>query len=302
MDQVIHALAAGENVRIAAISAYDMVSGARALHELSRVATAALGRQLMMTAMMASQLKNEGDRVSTILRGDGPAGNMVCTGAPGPVVKGYTSDPTVELPLTPEGKLDVGGYVGHTGRLTVVRDLPVGDPYVGVCNIVSGEIAVDFAQYFTVSEQQPSLVYLGVRMDATSGEVRAASGVLVQPLPGCPDETIDALQARADAITTLTRRLDDGAAFESVLAELFDGLDFRIVERFTPVYQCDCTRERIERALISVGAEELQDMIERDGGAQVKCHFCNAVYEFTAAELSDLLRMAKSEDNGQNAT
>lgn len=302
MDQILHALAADENVRIAAISAYDMVCGAKTLHSLSRVATAALGRQLMMTAMMASQLKNEGDRVSTILRGDGPAGNMVCTGAMGPVVKGYTSEPTVELPLTPEGKLDVGGYVGHTGQLTVVRDLPVGDPYVGVCNLISGEIAVDFAQYFTVSEQQPSLVYLGVRIDAASGAVRAASGVLVQPLPGCPDETIDELQARAEAITTLTRRLDDGQTLETAVADLFSGLSFHIVERFCPVYRCDCTRERIERALISVGAEELQDMMERDGGAEVKCHFCNAVYKFTATELSNLLRMAQSEDNGQNAT
>lgn len=302
MDQILHALAADENVRIAAISAYDMVCGAKTLHGLSRVATAALGRQLMMTAMMASQLKNEGDRVSTILRGDGPAGNMVCTGAIGPVVKGYTSEPAVELPPTPEGKLDVGGYVGRTGRLTVVRDLPVGDPYVGVCNLISGEIAVDFAQYFTVSEQQPSLVYLGVRIDAASGEVRAASGVLVQPLPGCPDETIDDLQARAEAITTLTHRLDDGQTLETAAADLFSGLDFHVVKRFSPAYRCDCTRERIERALISVGAEELQDMIERDGGAEVKCHFCNAVYEFTATELSDLLRMAQSEDNGQNAT
>lgn len=298
MDSIVHALAASESVRIAAIDAYDMVCGARALHDLSRVATAALGRQLMMTAIMASQLKNEGDRVSTILRGDGPAGNMVCTGAPGPIVKGYTTDPTVELPLTEEGKLDVGSYVGRTGRLTVVRDLPVGDPYVGVCNLISGEIAVDFAQYFTVSEQQPSLVYLGVRIDAASGDVRAASGVLVQPLPDCPNETIDILQARASEITTLTRRIDDGETLESALAALFDDLDFHIVERFSPVYRCDCTRERIERALISVGADELTDMIERDGGAEVKCHFCNAAYRFTADELSALLCRAKPEDDG----
>lgn len=302
MDSILHALCASERVRIAAISACDMVTEARTLHGLSRVATAALGRQLMMTAMMASQLKNEGDRVSTIIHGDGPAGNMVCTGAPGGMVKGYVSNPGTELPPTAEGKLDVGGYVGHAGRLTVVRDLPVGDPYVGVCNLISGEIAVDFAQYFTVSEQQPSLVYLGVRMEAESGRVRSAAGVLVQPLPDCPDEVIDALQSRADVITTLARRLDEGEAFEPALAALFDGLELSITDRFTPALRCDCTRARIERALLSVGAEELRDMIERDGGAEVKCHFCNAAYRFSAAELAALLEQAKTEEHGKDAT
>lgn len=303
MDSLIHALCASKSVRVATVSARNMVSEAKELHGLSRVATAALGRQLMMTVMMASQLKNDGDRVSTIIRGDGPAGNLVCTGAPGPVVKGYATNPDVELPPTEEGKLDVGGYVGRTGRLTVMRDLPVGDPYVGVSNLVSGEIAVDFAQYFTVSEQQPSLVYLGVRMDGDSGAVRSAAGVLVQPLPGCPDEVIDSLQARADAITTLAMRLDEGEPLEAATATLFEGLSFEVVERFTPVYHCDCTRERIERALISVGAQELQDMIECDGGAEVKCHFCNAAYGFTAAELAELLRQASNtEEYGKDAT
>lgn len=302
MDSILHALCANGRVRAAAISARDMVTQAQALHGLSRVATAALGRQLMMTAMMASQLKNDGDRVSTIIRGDGPAGSMVCTGAPGPVVKGYVANPETELPPTSEGKLDVGGYVGHTGRLTVVRDLPVGEPYVGVCNLVSGEIAVDFAQYFTVSEQQPSLVYLGVRMDAGTGHVRAAAGVLLQPLPDCPDEVLDALQARADEITTLARRLDSGEELEMAFQALLGGIDVSITERFTPVLRCDCTRERIERALLSVGADELRDMIEQDGGAEVKCHFCHTAYRFSAAELTELLRQAQAEEHGQDAT
>jgi len=300
MDSVVHALAAGNDVRIAAINGYDMVKEAKDLHALSRVATAALGRQLMMTAIMASQLKNDGDRVSTILRGNGYAGNMVCTGAPGPVVKGYTANPCVELPPTEDGKLDVGGYVGREGQMTVVRDLPVGDPYVGVCNLISGEIAIDFAQYFTVSEQQPSLVYLGVRLEAETGDVRSAAGVLVQPLPGCPEAIIDTLQERANEISTLAKRIDDGEDFEAALTEIFEGLDFEIVNRFTPILRCDCSRNRIERALISVGEQELRDMIDEDGGAQVTCHFCNTVYEFSAEELEKLLACAVSRENEQN--
>ena len=298
MDTLIHALIADGAARAAAISGGELVAAARELHGLSRVATAALGRQLMMTAMMASQLKNEGDRISTILRGDGPAGSLVCTGAPGPVVKGYAANPAVELPPTAAGKLDVGGYVGRSGRLTVVRDLPGGEPYVGVCNLVSGEVAEDFAQYFTVSEQQPSLVYLGVRMDAASGRVRAAGGMLVQPLPGCPDAVIDELQSRAAAIATLAGRLDAGTALEDAAAAMFDGLGFAVTERSVPAPRCDCTRARVESALIAVGADELTDMIERDGGAEIRCHFCNACYRFTAEQLGALLERAKGNVHG----
>jgi len=300
MDSIVHALAAGEQVRIAAINGLDMVMGAREIHKLSRVATAALGRQLMMTAIMASQLKNEGDRVSTILRGNGYAGNMVCTGAPGPIVKGYTANPETELPPTEEGKLDVAGYVGREGQMTVVRDLPVGDPYVGVCNLVSGEIAIDFAQYFTVSEQQPSLVYLGVRLDAETGSIRSAGGVLVQPLPGCADEVIDALQERASVISTLAYRLDMGEDFETALGEIFADLGFKIVERFRPILRCDCSKNRIEKALISVGEQELREMIEQDGGAEVTCHFCNTIYRFDKEELNKLLTCAVSKGNGSD--
>lgn len=301
MDELLHAMISGGQARVAAVSGGGLVAEAQKLHGLSRVATAALGRQLMMTAMMASQLKNAGDRVSTILRGDGPAGSLICTGAPGPLVKGYATNPSVELPPTAAGKLDVGGYVGHTGKLTVVRDLPVGDPYVGVCSLVSGEIAEDFAQYFTVSEQQPSLVYLGVRMDAQSGRVRAAGGMLVQSMPGCPDALIDALQARAAGIAALSHLLDEGRPLQAAVEETLAGLDLAVVERFAPALRCDCSRERVERALIAVGAGELRDMIDRDGGAEIKCHFCNTEYRFTAAQLEQLLSQAGEDAHGKEA-
>lgn len=300
MDQIIHALVAQDNVRLMAISAPELVRQLKELHGLSRVATAALGRQIMITALMASDLKNDGDKISTIIRGNGPAGNMICTGARtenGPIVKGYTANPLTELPPTEAGKLDVGGYVG-AGQLTVVRDLPVGEPYVGVCNLVSGEIAIDFAQYFTVSEQTPSLVYLGVRMDIETGTIRSAGGMLLQPLPGCPEEIIDQLVARQDSIAQLSMMLDRGKGLVDAVFDILEGVDAHITERMTPVLQCDCSRERIEKALISVGTQELTAMIEEDHGAEVKCHFCNTAYTFSEEELRALL--ARSSDKEED--
>ena len=296
-DQMIHALCAQDQVQVCAISGAELVAEARQIHGLSRVATAALGRQLMMTSMMGSRLKNEDDRVSTIIKGDGYAGSMVCTAMPDGTVKGCVQEPIAELPPTAEGKLDVAGYVGRTGKLTVVRDMGYGDPYVGVCNLVSGEIALDFAQYFTASEQQPSLVYLGVRLEIETGEVRAAGGMLVQPLPGCDESVIDALTECAPKISLLSAMLDDVMTLEAATLQLLDSFDPHIVAEYQPVYHCDCSRERIERALISVGAEELTAMIEEDHGAEVGCQFCNKKYTFDEAELRTLLAAAmKSEE------
>ena len=301
-DSICHALLAGGQVQVCAISAKNLVSRMREIHQCSRVATAALGRQIMMTAMMGSRLKNADDRVSTIIKGDGCAGSMVCTSLPGGVVRGYVQNPGAELPPTAAGKLDVAGYVGSAGKLTVVRDLGFGEPYVGVCNLISGEIALDFAEYYTVSEQQPSLVYLGVRLEAETGEVRAAGGMLVQPLPGCDEETVALLTERADDISTLSRRLDGGETLHEAMEALLSGLSMEIVQEFLPEYRCDCSKERIERALISIGAGELTEMIEQDGGAEVSCQFCNRVYRFDAAALTALLAAAKQKTEEHDRT
>ncbi len=291
-DILLQALLLQGGVRVTAISGGVMAEEARRIHSLSRVCTAALGRQLMATAMMASQLKHADESLTTIFRGNGPAGNLVCTGRYGALVKGYVANPAVELPLTPAGKLDVAGAVGKSGKLTVIRDLSLREPYVGECNLVSGEIAEDFAQYFTASEQQPSLVYLGVRMLPEEGTVLAAGGLIAQPLPGCPDEAIDALQARAADIPKLTLRLEQGATLEQAVFELFEGLEPELAGKKQPLWQCDCSRMRTERALIALGREELTDMIEKDGGAELTCQFCNKAYGFTAADLQALLKEA----------
>ncbi len=298
-DILIRAMAKDDSVRIVAVSGASLVTEAQRIHKLSRVATAALGRQLLMTAIMASDLKSDTDRVSTIINGDGPGGNMVCTGLPNLDVKGTILHPEVELPPTEKGKLDVSGFVGNTGRLTVVRDLSLREPYVGSVNLVSGEIAEDFLQYYVLSQQQPSIVYLGVRVHPVTGRVRAAGGILVQPMPGCDETVISQLEGMGGVISSLTESLDNGTSLPNALQDMFSEMDLRIVSEAEPHYRCDCNRERIERALIAVGASELKQMIEEDHGAELTCHFCNSVYRFDEAELSALYRSAESKQHDE---
>ena len=292
-DRLIQCVAADGMVRIAFIDGTNLVGEAKRLLKLSRVATAALGRQLMMTAIMSADLKGERDLVSTILKGDGPAGSMICTGNSRLEVKGSVVNPDVELPVNERGKLDVGGFVGHGGKLSVVSDLGLKEPYVGMSNIVSGEIAIDFANYYAASLQRPALVYLGVRVRSETGDVRAAAGVFAEPLPGCPDEVIDRILAKSEQIARFSERLDAGETPEELLESAFGELGLVYAGEREPLYRCDCSRERIERALISTGEVELRDMIEEDHGAEVTCRFCDKIYMFTEEDLRALLKAAQ---------
>lgn len=299
-DRLIRALAADGTLRIFIIEGTELVQEARRVHALSRVATAALGRQLMMTAMLTADLKSDTDCLSTIIKGDGPAGSMICTGWPPCRVKGRLAHGDVELPPTADGKLDVGAFVGKDGSLTVIRDLSLRQPYVGSSHLVSGEIAEDFAQYLAASQQQPSLVYLGVRLQADTGEVCAAGGVLVQAMPGCADETLDAATALGGRIAGFSEALAKGKDAEAFLLETFSAFLPEILDGSRPLYQCDCSRDRIERALLSVGREELSDMAEKDGGAELSCDFCHTRYTFSREELLELIRSAgkKASNDG----
>ena len=299
-DSMIRGLLGQDTARFTAISGKDLCEKARLTHGLSRVCTAALGRTLLATVMMGAELKDSRDRLTTIVKGGGPAGNIVCTAGNAGAVKGYIENPGIELPLGPDGKLDVSTAVGWFGELTVVRDLGMKEPYVGRCNLVSGDIAEDFAQYFVMSEQQPSLVYLGVRVDPQSGAVRAGAGLMIQPLPQCPEEDLDALQARAEGIKAMAGMLDDGMELEAALAQLFQGLAWRQTGSLMPAFRCDCNRARLEQALISLGRAELEDMIQTEHGAQLTCHFCNTTYDFTEADLRRLLQEA-TEDGKKKA-
>lgn len=296
-DTILKGLFLNQTMRFTAIDAKDLVAQARTFHKTSRVCTAALGRTLMMTAIMGMELKNENDRLTAIVKGGGPAGNIVCTARPGGAVKGYIENPEIELPLAPDGKLDVSMAVGWFGELTVVKDLSMREPYVGRCELVSGEIAEDFARYFTVSEQTPSLVYLGVRMDAQSGTVLSSGGLLLQPLPGCPEEHIELAMARVESIKNLSTLLENGRTLQEALHEVLDGLNIEVTETTMPRFLCDCSRERLERVLISLGKEELEDLIEKDKGATLTCHFCNTAYSFDEAELKALLEESLRKDD-----
>ena len=293
-DKLIRGLLMEGSVNMTMISGRELVEAARQAHGLSHVMTAALGRLLMQTAMMSAQLKSKSDNITVIFDGDGPAGRLVAVGHEGGVVKGYADDPSVELPLNGKGKLDVSGAVGKNGELRVIRDLSLKEPYVGRCPITDGEIANDFANYFFTSEQQPSLVYLGVRVDPASGAVRAASGLLLQPLPFCPERDIAALEAKASEIPALTKMLEEGFEAEDALIELLGELHPEFTEKLDPRFMCDCSRQKIEAALVSLGRDELADMIEKDGGAELTCRFCGSRYVFNKEELTSLLEYASS--------
>lgn len=296
MDKIIKGMLLDNSVNVMAVSGLEMIKVAKSTHELSRVCTAALGRTLLMTAMMGAMLKNETDRVSVIIKGGGPAGSIICTGLSDGTVKGYIENPAIELPLSPVGKLDVASAVGRAGKLTVVRDLSMKEPYVGTCNIISGEIAEDFASYYALSEQQPTLVYLGVRINAGSGDVLSAGGILIQPLPNCPSENIDILQDKAEKIQKMSAMLEANSDLSAVLNDILGDIGFVETERIEPKYRCDCSRARIESVLVSLGEDELSDMIENEHGAEITCHFCNTVYSFGEDELKELLQYAKQKE------
>lgn len=292
-DILIHGMLCGRTMRFSAVSGKNMVEQAQETHALSRVATAALGRQLLMTAVMASELKNRTDTVTTVISGIGPAGNLVCVGRYGSLVKGYAQNPDIELPLRADGKLDVGGYIGHTGKLSIIRDLGMREPYIGMSNLVSGEVAEDFAQYFTASEQQPSLVYLGVRERADEGTVLGAGGILIQAMPGCPDSEISKVEALSEVIPCMTGFLADGIELEETVKKILGPLEPEITEHIFPMYRCDCSRERLERALLSIGEKELTDILENEGEAELTCQFCLKQYHFDRTDLEELLQTVK---------
>ena len=295
-DEIIHGMLEAQSIRFAAIDGTQIVRDAQKTHRLSRVATASLGRQLLITSLASSMMKNATDTVTTVISGNGPSGNLVCVGRTGGLVKGYATEPSVELPLRSDGKLDVRGYVGTSGKLTVIRDLGLKEPYVGTCNLISGEIAEDFAQYFTASEQQPSIVYLGVHENAADGFVTGAGGLLIQTMPNCPNDAIEKVMSIADRIPTLGGRLSEGETLQAILDDLFRTLDVEYTNRFSPAFSCDCTRERLERALLSIGEKELKEIIDQDGQAELTCQFCEKKYRFNRTELESLLAEATESE------
>lgn len=265
-----------------------MARRAAEIHAPSSTALAAMSRLMTATAMLGVMMKDPDASVTVTAAGDGPGGRLTAV-AHGARVKASMAHPEADLPLKQDGHLDVGGLVGRHGRLTVIKDLGLKEPYVGQTALVSGELGEDFAQYFTVSEQQPSLVALGALV--REGYCLSAGGVLVQPLPGCPEELLQQLELRSVFFTAISREVAD-MPLEELAKGWFDGLEMKVLARENLFYQCDCSREKMEKALIALGRQELTDMIREDGQAELTCHFCRVAHHFSRQELTDLLERA----------
>ncbi|MCD7762138.1 MAG: Hsp33 family molecular chaperone HslO [Lachnospiraceae bacterium] len=314
MDYIVRAVAADQQIRAFAATTKEMVETARRYHNTSPVATAALGRLLTAGAMMGVMMKGEKDLLTLQIRGDGPLGGLTVTADSAANVKGYVNNPGVYLPATAKGKLDVGGAVGH-GILSVIRDLGMKEPYIGQSNLQTGEIGDDLTYYFAMSEQVPSSVGLGVLLErsraaasqkaadaiasaqglAEIGQVRQAGGFIIQLMPYTSDEIIDRLEQKISEIRPVTAMLDDGMSPEAILEELLGEFGLEITETIPTRYHCDCSRERIERALISLGKKELEEMIADGEPIEVNCQFCDKKYQVSVEELQELLRLARKK-------
>lgn len=289
MGHITRAIDTDGNIRISFINSRDIVNTAQSIHHTSPVVTAALGRTLTITALMGSMLKAPTDNLTVYIKGDGPLGGMVTAADGNGMVKGYAYEPLVDLPLK-KGKLDVGGAIGR-GSLAISRDLGLKEPYVGRVPLVTGEIGEDFTYYFAKSEQTPTAIALGVLVD-TDLTAKQAGGFIVQLMPGADDAVAAALEENLRALSTITTMLENGMSAEEVIESVAKGFALKYLDGVDYAYRCDCSEEKIARALISLGADELQDMIEKDGGAEITCQFCPKVYRFNKEELTALYESA----------
>lgn len=287
-DGLYHISLMGGQARAILIESTQLVQRAKDIHGLSRIATAALGRTLTCAAMMGSMLKGEDESITAQIKGGGPIGTVMAVAHGDCTVKGYVDNPGIDLPRTGP-KLPVGAAVGKDGRLTVVKDMHLREPYVGQVNLVSGEIAEDFAMYFTASEQTPSLVSLGVLVD--DEHVVSAGGLIIQMMPNATEAAIASVEHSAGMFMDISATMQE-YHLEGAVNQLLLHLEPKVLEKRVPRYQCDCSQERIERMLVTLGADELRDMIETQHGAQVDCHFCNKRYKFSAEDLKLLLEAA----------
>lgn len=290
-DYIIRATAAEGQIRAFAATTRDLVEYARSAHNTSPVATAALGRLLTAGAMMGIMMKGEKDLLTLKIEGDGPIGGLTVTADSKGNVKGYAFHPEVMLPPNAKGKLDVGGALG-IGVLSVIKDIGLKDPYVGQTILVTSEIAEDLTYYFATSEQTPSSVALGVLMERDN-TVKQAGGFILQMMPGASEEVISALEKRLGEITSITVLLDAGNTPEMILEHILGDFGLEILDKLPTAFSCNCSEERIEKALISVGKQELQSMIEDGKTIEVNCHFCNKHYPVTVERLKELLEMAR---------
>lgn len=291
-DQLVRGQSVDGAIRVFAAVTTELSERARQIHQSMPVAAAALGRTLTVAAMMGAQLKNETDTVTIQFAGDGPLGKIVAVTDSSSKVRGYVENPFADLPLNRKGKIDVGGGVGR-GRLSIVRDLGMKEPYVGQVPIVTGEIAEDITYYYAKSEQIPTAVGLGVLVD-TDYSIKASGGFMIQLMPFATDDTAKKLEEQVRNLPSVSEMITSGMTAEDILFKVCDGfsmlMDNNIVN---PLYECKCSKERMERALVSVGKTELEKIIAENGEAELTCQFCDAKYKFDKAQLEEILARAK---------
>nr|WP_298877285.1 Hsp33 family molecular chaperone HslO [uncultured Mogibacterium sp.] len=292
-DYIVRASLANDSVRAFAISSTHLVAEARERHKTLPVVTAALGRLLSAGAIMGSMMKGDKDIVTITLKGDGPAGYITVTADSHGHVKGFPGNPNVDIPRKYAGKLDVGAAVG-SGLLTVSYDLGLKEPYSGQVELQTGEVAEDLAYYFTVSEQLPSAVGLGVMVD-TDSSVKHAGGFIVQLLPDAPEKVIELLEKKLANIEPVTSMMEKGMTPEDMLSYIFEGTDIEFTEKRDVEFYCDCSKDKVSRALAAMGDGELQGIIDDDEEIEVKCFFCNTAYKFSVEDIKNILLSRKND-------
>lgn len=285
-DKIIKCLAYNGKISITCATTTNMVEEARKTHDLSPVATAALGRSITMTAIMGSEMKNKSDKLTVQIKGNGSIGMIVATTNNFPKVKAFATNPHVDTILNEDGKLDVGKAVGSVGYINIIKDIGLKKPYIGISPLVSGEIAEDFANYFVNSEQLQSAVALGVLVDKNG--VKSAGGYLIHAMPGSTEEQISKVEQSIFKAGAISKMLDKKMSLEDIAKNVTGDDKVKIIEcNKVPVYECDCSKENMAKGLATIKKEELEEIIEKDGKIETVCHFCNKKYEFTKQDLSE---------------
>lgn len=292
MSKIVRYITKDGSAYVIACDTTDMVSEMEQIHKPSATVTAALGRLMTACSMMGNMLKGKEDSITVRINGDGPAGDLIAVSDSNGNARAYVQNPIVEIPLNKSGKLDVKGAVGTDGQLYVIKDIGMKEPYIGQTPIVSGEIAEDITNYFAVSEQTPSVCALGVLVNPDL-TVNKAGGFLIQLLPFCEDEVIDKIEANINNIDSVTSMLTSGMTADDIAKKALDGFELDKLDETTASYKCNCSKERVEAALISTGLANLEEMADSNEDTQVECHFCNKKYIFTPKDIKNLIEKSK---------
>lgn len=300
MDKILRTITSDGSLMASAVDSTQLVYTAQRLHGLSKTACAALGRLLTGASLMGAMLKIDGATLTLKVNGGGPLGTLVALADCHGNVRGYVDHPQVELPLKPNGKLDVGGAVGRDGRLAVIRDMGSGDPYIGQVELVSGEIAEDLTSYYAASEQTPTVCALGVLVDKGTGEALLSGGLLIQALPGADDAALARLEENVGKLESVTTMLAKGMTVEEICRKALDGFEVEVLDQFPVNYVCNCSKERFANAMLTLGEEEIRSLpLNEEGKAEAVCHYCSRKYTFTPAELEQLAQRAEASKKSE---